>query len=82
MLVPKHRRSNECAGWVPNIYAWVFNSKIFRFGARGRRSNSSRKAVRFSAGNAVETLGRTVRIAPVVPKTFRASGGVRIDNYD
>ena len=38
--------------------------------------------LRFSSANAIETTARTVPIAPVVPKTFRAFGGARIDNYD
>jgi oligopeptidase B len=32
--------------------------------------------------NAVEGAVRAVPVAPVVPKTFKAFGGVRIDNYD
>jgi oligopeptidase B len=35
-----------------------------------------------SSANAVEPAVRAVPIAPVVPKTFQAFGGVRIDNYD
>jgi oligopeptidase B len=35
-----------------------------------------------SAANAVETAARDAPIAPVVPKTVKAFGGVRIDNYD
>jgi oligopeptidase B len=38
--------------------------------------------LRFSSANAIETAGHAFPIAPVVPKTFRAFGGVRIDNYD
>jgi oligopeptidase B len=38
--------------------------------------------LRFSSANAGETAVRAVPIAPVEPKTFRAFGGVRIDNYD
>ena len=30
----------------------------------------------------IEPVVRAVPIAPVVPKTFKAFGGVRIDNYD
>jgi len=36
----------------------------------------------FSSANAVGTAIRAVPIAPVVPKSFKAFGGVRIDNYD
>ncbi len=36
----------------------------------------------FDPANAVETAARDAPIAPVVPKRFRAFGGVRIDNYD
>ena len=35
-----------------------------------------------SPANAVETAVRPAPIAPVIPKMFRAFGGVRIDNYD
>ena len=38
--------------------------------------------LRFSSANAVEPTARTFPIAPVVPKTFSAFGGVRTDNYD
>jgi hypothetical protein len=36
----------------------------------------------FGQANAVETATREAPIAPVIPKTFTAFGGVRIDNYD
>jgi hypothetical protein len=36
----------------------------------------------FNSANAVAPAVRVVPIAPVVPKTFNAFGGVRIDNYD
>ena len=35
-----------------------------------------------SPANAVEAAAREAPIAPVVPKTVKAFGGVRIDNYD
>jgi len=35
-----------------------------------------------SSANAVEAAARDAPIAPVVPKTVKAFGGVRIDNYD
>jgi oligopeptidase B len=38
--------------------------------------------LRFRSANAIETAARAVPIAPVTPKTFRAFGGARIDNYD
>jgi oligopeptidase B len=38
--------------------------------------------LRFNSANAIETAGRAPPTAPVVPKTFRAFGGARIDNYD
>jgi oligopeptidase B len=37
---------------------------------------------RFSSANATATAVRAFPIAPVRPKTFRAFGGARIDNYD
>src|SRR5215469_15570918 len=37
--------------------------------------------LRFNSANAIEPTARAP-IAPVVPKTFQAFGGVRIDNYD
>jgi oligopeptidase B len=36
----------------------------------------------WSPANAVETAAHDAPIAPVMPKTFREFGGVRIDNYD
>src|SRR6516165_7123421 len=36
----------------------------------------------WSPANAVETAAHDPPIAPVMPKTFREFGGVRIDNYD
>jgi oligopeptidase B len=36
----------------------------------------------FGQANAVETAAHDAPIAPVMPKTFREFGGVRIDNYD
>ena len=38
--------------------------------------------LRFSSANAVAGAVRAVPVAPVVTKTFKAFGGVRIDNYD
>jgi len=35
-----------------------------------------------SSANAVEAAARDAPIAPVVPKTVKAFGAVRIDNYD
>ena len=35
-----------------------------------------------SPANAAEAAARAAPVAPVVPKTFKAFGGVRIDNYD
>ena len=38
--------------------------------------------LRFNSAKAVEPAARAVPVAPVVPNTFRAFGGVRLDNYD
>src|SRR3974377_683831 len=56
-----------------------------RFVAFGRAAGGAvppASRLRFSSANAVEPALRGVPIAPVVPRTFKAFGGVRIDNYD
>jgi oligopeptidase B len=57
--------------------------RLFAFGlaAAGAVPLASR-LLRFGSANAVEPALRGVPIAPVVPKTVKAFGGVRIDNYD
>jgi len=56
--------------------------RFFAFGLAAAGAVPLASRLRFSAANAIETPARAVPIAPVVPKTFRAFGGARIDNYD
>jgi oligopeptidase B len=52
--------------------------RVFAFGLAAAGAVPLASRLRFSSANAA----RAAPIAPVVPKTFRAFGGVRIDNYD
>ena len=52
----------------------------FSLAAAGAIPLASR--LRFSSANAIGTVARTYPTAPVIPKTFRAFGDARIDNYD
>ena len=52
--------------------------RFFAFGLAAAGAVPLASRLRFSSANAA----RGAPIAPVVPKTFRAFGGVRIDNYD
>ena len=61
--------------------AGLFTRRHFTFGLAAARS-SSRKPVAIWPGQAVETAAHAAPIAPIVPKRFKAFGGVRIDNYD
>jgi len=56
--------------------------RFFAFGLAAAGAVPLARRLRFSSANAVEPALRGVPIAPVVPKTFKAFGGVRIDNYD
>jgi len=56
--------------------------RLFAFGLAAAGAVPLASRLRFSSANAVEPATRAYPIAPVVPKTFRAFGGVRIDNYD
>jgi oligopeptidase B len=56
--------------------------RLFAFGLAAAGAVPLASRLRFSSANAIETAGRAFPIAPVVPKTFRAFGGARIDNYD
>jgi oligopeptidase B len=55
--------------------------RFFAFGLAAAGAVPLAGRLRFSSANAIETPARAP-IAPVVPKTFRAFGGVRIDDYD
>src|SRR5262249_59741472 len=55
--------------------------RFFAFGLAAAGAVPLASRLRFSSANAIETPGGAP-IAPVVPKPFRAFGGVRIDNYD
>src|SRR3974377_2486699 len=60
----------------------VSTRRFFAFGLAAAGAVPLARRLRFSSANAVEPAVRPVPIAPVVPKTFKAFGGVRIDNYD
>ena len=56
--------------------------RFFAFGLMAAGAVPLASRLRFRSANAIETAARAVPIAPVTPKTFRAFGGARIDNYD
>jgi oligopeptidase B len=56
--------------------------RFFAFGLAAAGAVPLVSRLRFSSANAIETPARAIPIAPVVPKTFRAFGDTRIDNYD
>jgi oligopeptidase B len=56
--------------------------RFFAFGLVAAGAVPLASRLPFSSANAVEPALRIIPIAPVVPKTFKAFGGVRIDNYD
>jgi len=56
--------------------------RFFAFGLAAAGAVPLASRLPFSSANAIESAGQPFPIAPVVPKTFRAFGGVRIDNYD
>ena len=60
----------------------VSTRRFFAFGLVAAGAVPLASRLRFSSANAVGSAVRAVPIAPVVPKTFKAFGGVRIDNYD
>jgi len=56
--------------------------RFFAFGLAAAGAVPLASRLRFSSASAVEPAVRAVPIAPVVPKTFKAFGGARLDNYD
>src|SRR5262245_8723620 len=54
----------------------------FNFGLAAACAVPIASRLPLSPANAVETTARDAPIAPVVPKTVKAFGGARIDNYD
>jgi len=56
--------------------------RFFAFGLAAAGAVPLASRLPFSSANAVEAAVRAAPVAPVVPKTFKAFGGVRIDNYD
>jgi oligopeptidase B len=56
--------------------------RLFAFGLAAAGAIPLTGRLRFNSANAIETAGPDVPVAPIVPKTFRAFGGVRTDNYD
>jgi oligopeptidase B len=88
MVVPKQRQSNAAfdpyskSPRVPDFMGGLSTRRFFAFGLAAAGAVPLASRLRFSSANAIETAGRAFPIAPVVPKTFRAFGGARIDNYD
>src|SRR5260370_5632710 len=89
MLVPKQRRSNaafdrysKAPRGAVSFMRGLSTRRFFAFGLVAAGAVSLASRLRFSSANAIETTARAFPIAPVVPKTFRAFGGARIDNYD
>jgi len=60
----------------------VSTRRFFAFGLAAAGAVPLASRFRFNSANAIGTAVRAVPIAPVVPKTFKAFGGVRSDNYD
>jgi len=56
--------------------------RFFAFGLAAAGAVPLASRLRFRSANAIGTPARAFPIAPVVPKTFTAFDGVRIDNYD
>ena len=56
--------------------------RYFAFGLAVAGAIPLASRLRFSSATAIETAGPNAPIAPIVPKTFKAFGGARIDNYD
>jgi oligopeptidase B len=54
----------------------------FTFGLAAAGAVPIASRLPLSPANAVETAAHDAPIAPIVPKTVKAFGGVRIDNYD
>jgi oligopeptidase B len=61
--------------------AGLSTRRFFAFGLAAAGAVPLATRLRFKSANAIGTPARAP-IAPVVPKTFTAFGGVRIDNYD
>ena len=59
----------------------LFTRRLFAFGLATAGAVPLASRLPFSSANAIGTI-RAVPIAPVIPKTFKAFGGVRTDNYD
>jgi oligopeptidase B len=60
----------------------LFTRRFFAFGLAAAGAVPLANRLRFSSANAIETAPRAFPIAPVMPKTLRAFGSARIDNYD
>src|SRR6516165_3633428 len=84
MLVPKQRQLNAAFDpyLMPPGMGGLSTRRFFAFGLAAAGAIPLASRLRFSSAKAVEPALRGVPIAPVVPKTFKAFGGVRIDNYD
>jgi protease II len=67
---------------VPDFMPGLSTRRFFALGLAAAGAVPLASRFRFNSANAIEPAARTFPIAPVVPKTFTAFGGVRIDNYD
>ena len=90
-ILPKQRQLNGAFAayltrrWVPKairFHGWAVHSKAFHIRSCGCAQFLSPAGLPFGQANAVETAAHAAPIAPIVPKRFKAFGGVRIDNYD
>src|SRR6516225_10657032 len=70
------------AGWGIIFMRELSTRRRFTFGLAAAGAVPFASRLPWSPANAVETAVRPGPVAPVVTKTFRAFGGVRIDNYD
>jgi len=88
-ILPKQRRLNAVFDpylqptWGTQVLmGGPSTRRFFAFGLAAAGAAPLASRLPFSSANAAETAVRAVPVAPVIPKTFKAFGGVRIDNYD
>jgi oligopeptidase B len=69
-------------GLSTRIMGGLSTRRFFALGLAAAGAVPLANRLRFGSANAIETTARIFPVAPVVPKTFRAFGGARIDDYD